>query len=296
MLADLLTDPIFIMLAIAFIVQLFILRLSYKREYSRGLEWLYSDNKTIRKKTDGWFWLQPIKNSIRVAFSATEAEMKRKFVASGFYNSRYAIYYMPAKYLVLVLGLVIFIWLSKLEQWEVTNTIVVCSMWVVVALIVPDVYLNIKTRQLQKSVSNKLPYMIDLLAVCVQTGMTIESSMNYLSKEMKDFDPDLGFILNRTRERMQLVGLDQALDEMFERVPSNEMRSFVMTLKQSIQYGSSIYDVLVTLSSEIRAVQMLTVEEKIGKLAAKISVPLILFIMFPIVILIAAPGIMRMMN
>jgi len=159
-----------------------------------------------------------------------------------------------------------------------------------------DVYLNLKTRQLQKTVSNKLPYMIDLLAVCVQTGMTIESSMNYLSNEMKDFDPDLGFLLNRTRERMQVVGLEQALDEMFERVPSNEMRSFVMTLKQSLQYGSSIYEVLTTLSSEIRAVQMLTIEEKIGKLAAKMSVPLILFIMFPIVILIAAPGVMRMMN
>ncbi|MEC8483612.1 MAG: type II secretion system F family protein, partial [Pseudomonadota bacterium] len=50
------------------------------------------------------------------------------------------------------------------------------------------------------------------------------------------------------------------------------------------------------LSSEIRAVQMLSIEEKIGKLAAKMSVPLILFIMFPIVILIAAPGVMRMIN
>ena len=92
------------------------------------------------------------------------------------------------------------------------------------------------------------------------------------------------------------MGLEQALDEMFDRVPSNEMRSFVMTLKQSIQYGSSIYEVLTNLSSEIRAVQMLSIEEKIGKLAAKMSVPLILFIMFPIVILIAAPGVMRMIN
>jgi tight adherence protein C len=40
---------------------------------------------------------------------------------------------------------------------------------------------------------------------------------------------------------------------------------------------------------------MLGVEEKIGKLAAKMSIPLILFIMMPIVILITAPGIMRVM-
>jgi tight adherence protein C len=69
-----------------------------------------------------------------------------------------------------------------------------------------------------------------------------------------------------------------------------------MTLKQSLQYGSSIYGVLTTLAGDIRDVQMLTLEEKIGKLAAKMSVPLILFIMIPIVILIAAPGILRMMS
>lgn len=288
-------DPIFLLLAACFVVQGIILWVSYKKKRTGGLDWLYAEDKAIRQSKK-FSWIKPISHTVRVAFSATEAEMKRKFVASGFYNSRYAIYYMPAKYLTLILGLVIFVWLSNLESWEVTNTILICALWVVAALILPDVYLSVKTRQLQRSVSNKLPYMIDLLAVCVQTGMTIESSMNYLSNEMKDFDPDLGFLLNRTRDRMKVVGLEQALDEMFDRVPSNEMRSFVMTLKQSLQYGSSIYDVLTTLSSEIRAVQMLTVEEKIGKLAAKMSVPLILFIMFPIVILIAAPGIMRMMN
>lgn len=295
MLANLVTDPIFLLLVICFVLQVLILMLSYKKEYTRGLEWLYAEDKTVRHLKK-YSWIQPIKHTVRVAFSATEAEMKRKFVASGYYDSRYAIYYMPAKYFVLLLGVALAIWLGDLESWQLTNTVLICALWVVASLILPDVYLNLKTRQLQKTVSNKLPYMIDLLAVCVQTGMTIESSMNYLSNEMKDFDPDLGFLLNRTRERMQVVGLEQALDEMFERVPSNEMRSFVMTLKQSLQYGSSIYEVLTTLSSEIRAVQMLTIEEKIGKLAAKMSVPLILFIMFPIVILIAAPGVMRMMN
>ena len=48
------------------------------------------------------------------------------------------------------------------------------------------------------------------------------------------------------------------------------------------------------LREDMRKVQILTVEEKVGKLSAKMSVPLILFIMFPIVILILAPSIMQM--
>lgn len=294
MLDKLLSDPLFILLSVAFCVQLFILLASSNSSKKRGLEWLYQDR--TRGAETRQKWLKPVKYAIRTAFSANEEEMKKKFISSGYYNNRFAIYYMPFKYLLLAVGVMVLYWLSEFLHWTLTKTIVWCLLWVVAAVILPDTYLATRARQLKVRVTHKLPYMIDLLAVCIQTGMTIESSMDYLSKEMNEFDPDLGYLLNKTRDRTKVAGLERALDEMYERVPTNEMRSFVMTLKQSIQYGSSIYDVLTTLSSEIRAVQMLTIEEKVGKLAAKMSVPLILFIMFPIVVLIAAPGIMRIMN
>lgn len=294
MLDKLMSEPLFLLLLLAFLFQLFILLMSSRKEFKHGFDWLYPKEKTVKRERRDW--LGPIAKTIRSAFSAGEAEMKRKFIASGFYNTRFAIYYMPMKYLLLFSGLAVLVWLSHIKQWQFTNTLMFGAFWVILSLILPDIYLKTRSRNLVIRLSNKLPYMIDLLAVCVQTGMTIEASMEYLSQEMKDFDPDLGYQLNKTNDRTKVIGLEQALDEMFERVPSNEMRSFVITLKQSIQYGSSIYEVLTTLSSEIREVQMLTIEEKIGKLAAKMSVPLILFIMFPIVILIAAPGIMRLMN
>ncbi|MBS0912829.1 type II secretion system F family protein [Tatumella sp. JGM91] len=67
-------------------------------------------------------------------------------------------------------------------------------------------------------------------------------------------------------------------------------------LQQSIQYGSSMYEQLVELAREIREVQLLATEEKIGQLGAKMSVPLILFFMFPVIIIVAAPGVMRLMG
>lgn len=133
------------------------------------------------------------------------------------------------------------------------------------------------------------------MAVCVQTGMTIEAALVYLAREMYAFDKDLSYQLVRVNERARIVGLAQALDELYLRVYSNEMRSFVITINQSLQFGTSIYNVLITLSNDIREMQLLRIEEKIGKLSAKMSVPLILFIMIPIVILVAAPGVMRML-
>lgn len=222
-------------------------------------------------------------------------EVEQKFLAAGIYDKRWSRLFMPMKYAVLLAGSVGIFLLSQLQQWPNTWLLIGGLVWLVIIIIGPDAYLNLRKRALVKAISNRLPYMLDLMAVCVQTGMTIEASITYLSREMAAFDRDLSFLLTRVNERSRIVGLEQALEELYQRVPSNEMRSFVMTLNQSLQYGTSIYGVLTTLSADIREVQLLQVEEKIGQLAAKMSIPLIVFIMVPIVILIAAPGIMRML-
>lgn len=72
------------------------------------------------------------------------------------------------------------------------------------------------------------------------------------------------------------------------------MQSFVLTIIQNLHYGTSVANILSDLAEDMRRIQLLRVEEKVGKLAAKMSVPLILLIMFPIVILILAPGVMQL--
>lgn len=232
---------------------------------------------------------------INAAFSNDPKELKRKFLSAGFYDPRWPKVYVPIKYGSLFIGLSLIIVLELLANKPMTTIVTHSALWMIVALILPDAYLSFKARELTHAISGRLPYLLDLMAVCVQTGMTIEASIRYLAKEMEAFDEDIAYLLKKVNDRATLVGIGVALEEMYERVPSNEMRSFVMTLNQSLHYGSSIYSVLSTLSADIREVQLLTIEEKIGKLAAKMSVPLILFIMIPIVILVAAPGVMRMM-
>lgn len=230
------------------------------------------------------------------AFSNDPKEVSRKFLAAGFYNANWAKFFIPAKYTLLILGLAGIVAYNFFMHQPVNQIIVPAALWLVLIIVAPDMYLSMKAKSLTRAISGRLPYLLDLMAVSVQTGMTVEASIRYLSKEMAAFDRDLAYLLNRVNDRANIVGLTVALEEMYQRVPSNEMRSFVMTLNQSLHYGSSIYSVLSTLSGDIREVQLLTIEEKIGKLAAKMSVPLILFIMIPIVILIAAPGVMRMMS
>jgi tight adherence protein C len=228
--------------------------------------------------------------------STSDAEVNEKMQSAGIYNDSIAKAYMPAKYTLMLALIALSIAITYLLELDFNDGIVMGLVFVISVMVGPDAYLNAKAKAMRKKLSDKLPYLIDMMGICVQTGMTIEASIAYLAQEMNGFDKDIAAMLKRTSEKARVVGLEAALEELYKRVPTPEFRSFVMTLNQSLQYGSSISEVLTNLSMDIREVQMLTLEERVGALSAKMSVPLIIFIMIPIVILITAPGIMRLMG
>ena len=217
-------------------------------------------------------------------------ELEQKFIEAGYYNTEWAKFYFPAK--VLVLGLIS--GLVLLGDMTSTNKLLVVIVSLIVVIVVPDTMLQMRRKMLISKTSAQLPYLLDMMSVCVQTGMTIEAALAYLGKELAEFDSDLCYQIKRTSDSAKIHGVEKALNDLTERIPTPAIRSFVLTIIQNLQYGTSVAQTLSDLAEDMRKVQILTVEEKVGKLSAKISVPLILFIMFPIVILILAPSIMQM--
>lgn len=141
-----------------------------------------------------------------------------------------------------------------------------------------------------------LPYFVDLLAVCIQAGMTVENAIKFITHNGEEIDPNLSSLMRQLTKRADVSGMEEALGELYRVVDKAEMRMFCATLQQSVHYGTSLYDSLIELSRDMRELQLLSAEERVGKLSARMSVPLILFIMFPITILIAAPGVLRIMK
>ncbi len=234
---------------------------------------------------------------IEKRLSFRRKDVINNFIHAGIYRAELAAWYVPAK-LLLGAGLIIGIWLFS--EWlgltESHQRLMATMGALIMAIIGPDLLLQVRQRRRVRKVASLLPYMIDLMAVCIQTGMTIEAAIAYLGQELETFDKDLAWLMRQTDARSRVVNLPTALAELMAEFPCNEMRSFVYTLSQSLQYGSSIYEVLTSLSTNIREIQVLDLEEKVGQLSAKMSLPLILLIMFPVVILITAPSIMRMMS
>jgi tight adherence protein C len=221
---------------------------------------------------------------------------RERFVDAGYYNFKWAFLYLPFKvffsFLVLILG---FLLIYELGSDLIEGGVFV-TVFMIATLMLPDMYLDYKKKHLQETLSELLPYLLDLMSVCIETGMTIEASMKYLSTEINEFSEEIAYLLKTLISKARMVGIENALNETLSRNPTESMRSFVFILKQSLKNGTAVSSVLRELSSDMREVQMLALEEKVGGLSAKMSVPLILFIMIPIVILIVAPGILRLLN
>ncbi|MFU2059824.1 type II secretion system F family protein [Avibacterium volantium] len=160
-------------------------------------------------------------------------------------------------------------------------------------ILLPGVLTSMILNKKIKSIMTDLPSFIDLVAVSVQTGNSIEGGLRQVTADFKKLNPSLTYVMTRIMRKAELSGLSSALKDLAVALPTTEIKMFCTVLQQSLNFGSSIYDQLIILSADIREIQLLQIEERLGTLAAKMSIPLILFIMFPIVILILAPGAMR---
>lgn len=177
------------------------------------------------------------------------------------------------------------------------STNIMLGIFVVILLVIllPGILINTILKGKIKNIMNDLAGFIDLVAVNVQTGATIEASLKQVASDFKKLNPDLTYVLLRIIRKAEITGLHAALQDLAISLPTKEIRMFCTVMQQSLNFGSSIYPQLTQLSADIREMQLLVLEEKLGTLSAKMSVPLIIFIMFPIVILILAPGAMRVL-
>lgn len=167
---------------------------------------------------------------------------------------------------------------------------------VIVVIIIPEKIIAAQTKKRINGVSKDLPLVIDIMAIMVKSGMTIENGFTYLSTRVSNINKDISAILERACMMMEVNGIDLAVDLIYREVPSREMRMFCTTLKRNISYGNSIYDALLELSSEMREMQRLRIEEKIASISAKMTVPMMVCILFPILVVIVGPIVIQIMG
>lgn len=234
------------------------------------------------------------KNSNTIAFEKIVA----KNSATINFLSRFQEQQIWKVYATVIIFGVVFLTNTIFDLFEISQEMlaIIIVITIILVIIVPEKIVKMQAAKRIRIISRDLPLIIDMMAIMVKSGMTVENGFNYLSKRVDNINKDIASILERACLMMEVNGIELAIDLIYREVPSREMRMFCTTLKRNINYGNSIYDALLDLSSEIRELQRLTIEERIAALSAKMTLPLMGFIMAPVLVVIVGPIILKILD
>jgi len=160
----------------------------------------------------------------------------------------------------------------------------------------PNIFISNLIQRRQKSIKRVFPDSLDLLLICVQAGMSVESAMNKVAAEIGSRSLELAeeFSLT-TAELSYLPERRQAYENFGKRTGLPVVRAVGTSLIQAERYGTAIGQALRVLAKESRDMRMAEAEKKAAALPPKLTVPMILFFLPVLFIVILGPAFIQVM-
>ncbi len=156
---------------------------------------------------------------------------------------------------------------------------------------VPVVLLRNRIIKRQKSVGMAWPDCLDLLLLCVESGMSIEAAFKRVAKEVGEQSEELSEELTLTTAELSfLEDRTRAYDNLGKRTGLDGVRSVMAALIQAEKYGTSVGSALRVMAEEGREMRLMEAEKKAASLPPKLTVPLILFFLPVLFIVVMAPA------
>jgi tight adherence protein C len=158
----------------------------------------------------------------------------------------------------------------------------------------PNIFISNLIQRRQKSIKRVFPDSLDLLLICVQAGMSVESAMNKVANEIGSRSLELAeeFGLT-TAELSYLQERRQAYENLGKRTGLAVVRAVGTSLIQAERYGTAIGQALRVLAKESRDMRMAEAEKKAAALPPKLTVPMILFFLPVLFIVILGPAFIK---
>ena len=161
----------------------------------------------------------------------------------------------------------------------------------------PNLWLSSATSKRKEQIRNGLPDTLDMMVISVESGLGLDAAFQRVGDEMRPVHPILA-------EELQLVTLEsqmgiprsEALTNLSTRTGLDEMRSLVAIINQAERFGTSIARALRNQSDALRVKRRQAAEERAQKTTVKLMAPLILFIFPAILVVLAGPAALKMIE
>ena len=260
--------------------------------------------RTIKNSRDAWTPSEPVSEeeaqSFTGKFANKIAKMGARFSnddASAYSNQRRRLLqagirnpnavqilwgtkiWSPLILVVLLFGLHVYVPQLKLLSAPITAALLIGAG--VAGFYLPELWLLAKAGVRREKITKSLPDALDLLVVCVEAGLGLDSAFNKVAEEMKMSSPQMS-------DEFKLLNLElragksrqDALRNLSSRVNVDSLKSLVTLLIQTEMFGTGVTKALRVFSDTFRTQRFQAAEEMAAKLPVKMLIPTVFFI-FP---------------
>jgi tight adherence protein C len=166
-----------------------------------------------------------------------------------------------------------------------------------VGFYLPDLFVQNVIDKRMASIMKAFPDGLDLLLICVESGMSVEAAFNKVAAEIGTQSVELAeeFALT-TAELSYLPDRRQAYENLSKRCGHPGVKAVCTSLIQAERYGTPLGTALRVMALENREMRMTEAEKKAAALPAKLTVPMIIFFLPVLFAVIIGPAVIKIMK
>jgi tight adherence protein C len=226
-----------------------------------------------------------------------QSKLKVNLANAGFNSPHASEWYLAINFASLIAGLLAGSGVG-LAHWGMTQKgIFAAVIGGGLGFYLPALVLYVLKKSRQDRIFLSLPDALDLLVVCVESGLGLDAGMRRVSEELVDTAADLcnelalcNFQLQIGRQRREV------LHDLGVRSGVDDLKALAAILIQADRFGSSVAQALRVQSDTMRIKRSQLAEERAQKTAVKLIFPLVLFIFPGIFVVLVGPAAISMIN
>jgi len=250
--------------------------------------------QSLTRKSDTTEKVKEQLGRMKVLQDSQVREMQQKLAWAGYRNQEVAVILIALRAILpIVVGGFAFVMLYMVEiypDWQMKR-VGALALVIFLAYKGPEIFLKNKATKRTDAIRKGLPDALDLLVICAEAGLTVDTAFNRVAKELGRAYPELGDEFALTAIELSFLNeRKKAFDNLAFRVNLEAVKGVVTTMVQTERYGTPLASALRVLSAEFRNERMMRAEEKAARLPAIMTVPLIMFILPVLFIVILGPA------
>jgi tight adherence protein C len=219
-----------------------------------------------------------------------QSKLRRQLMNAGIYTPQAMELIVGLKVILLALGAVTGYAIGSMIGGVLVYICVYTGA--LIGFLTPGFWLNAKIAGRRKALDAALPDALDLMVVCVESGLTLDASLNRVGHEISLAHPDISkeFGITHMETRVGLSRID-ALRNLGQRTGCASLQSLAAMLVQTERFGTSIAQALRVHAESLRVKRQHAAEEQAAKTSVKLAFPVVLFIFPTLLVVLGGPAI-----